>query len=270
MVITDIIKTTFTNAASASAVKDSSDNSDTFESYMTTTYTLDDIFNIAADKYGISRDLLKAVAKTESEFREDVVSYCGAKGFMQLMPQTAQSLGVSDSFDPVQNIMGGAKLLSELMDKYDGDTSLALAAYNGGVGNVAKHGGVPSFCEKYVEKVTSYINSGVTVPDKSISINLHDGSSYVSGKNADTSYSGVPISHSVAMSSNVPTSSDVSASTTYSTADSPVSTSDKSSINPKVNYHMLEAFKNYTEYIRIMDMINRNSDDNNDKNDRSF
>ena len=74
---------------------------------------------------------------------------------MQLMPKTAEGLGVTDSYDPRQNILGGAKLISQLLDKYDGDKSLALAAYNAGSGNVSKYGGIPPFKEtqNYVKKV---------------------------------------------------------------------------------------------------------------------
>jgi hypothetical protein len=72
---------------------------------------------------------------------------------MQLMPGTAASLGVTDSYDAEQNIMGGAKLLKQLLDKYNGDLDLTLAAYNAGEGNVAKYGGVPPFAQVYVDGV---------------------------------------------------------------------------------------------------------------------
>lgn len=104
---------------------------------------LDAIFDEAAEKYGVDAKFLKSIAKCESDFDPACVSHSGATGIMQLMPATAAELGVSDSYDPYQNIMGGAQYISELLDKYNGDTSLALAAYNAGSGNVAKYGGIP-------------------------------------------------------------------------------------------------------------------------------
>lgn len=126
---------------------------------------LDDIFERASQTYGVPDNLLKAVAKAESGFQADAVSSCGAQGIMQLMPSTAKSLGVTDSFDPEQNIMGGAKFLGSLLGKY-GDAKLALAAYNAGSGNVEKYGGVPPFREtqNYVEKVLTYAGGDVAVP----------------------------------------------------------------------------------------------------------
>jgi len=136
-----------------------------FSSYLGESQRLDDIFDRAASKYGVPVNLLKAVGKAESGFDENAVSRCGAQGIMQLMPATAKSLGVSNSFDPEQNIMGGAKYISGLLKKYDGDTSLALAAYNAGSNNVAKYGGIPPFKETqdYVVKVTKYMNQGGSV-----------------------------------------------------------------------------------------------------------
>ena len=94
------------------------------------TRTLEDIFQDVAKEYEVPVDLLKAVAQAESGFDANAVSSCGASGIMQLMPKTAEGLGVEDVFDPEQNITGGAKMLAYLLDDYDGDTTLALAAYN--------------------------------------------------------------------------------------------------------------------------------------------
>lgn len=131
-----------------------------FSSYLVEKKSLDDIFTQASNKYNVPVNLLKAIGKAESDFDADAVSRCGAQGIMQLMPKTAASLGVKDSFDAEQNIMGGAKYISELMEKYDGDTSLALAAYNAGMNNVKKYGGIPPFKETqdYVVKVTNFMN----------------------------------------------------------------------------------------------------------------
>ena len=124
------------------------------------TESMDDIFEEAASAYGISADLLKAVAKAESNFNPSAVSHAGAIGVMQLMPGTASSLGVTDPYDARQNIMGGAKYLKSNLDRYDGDVSLALAAYNVGPGSVDKYGGIPPYAEtqNYVRKVGAYLN----------------------------------------------------------------------------------------------------------------
>lgn len=125
---------------------------------------LDQIFEAAAEKYNVPVGLLKAVAKAESNFNPNATSSCGAMGIMQLMPGTAEYLGVTDAYDPQQNIMGGAKYLRKLLDQFDGDVELAVAAYNAGPGNVTKYGGIPPFKEtqKYVEKVMSYYGSNIT------------------------------------------------------------------------------------------------------------
>ena len=130
--------------------------------------SLNDLFEKAAQTYQVPVNLLKAIGYAESSFRPDATSYCGAQGIMQLMPATAESLGVSDAYDPEQNIMGGAKYISQLLSKYDGDVSLALAAYNAGSGNVAKYGGIPPFQEtqNYVVKVTKYMNQQLDADQK--------------------------------------------------------------------------------------------------------
>lgn len=143
-----------------------------FSSYINSPASLDAIFQEAANAYGISVNLLKAVAKAESDFDPGCTSHSGAMGIMQLMPGTARELGVSDAYDPYQNIMGGAKYLSQMLARYDGNVPLALAAYNAGSGNVAKYGGIPPFKEtqNYVAKITRFLQGEVQVPNVSYAV----------------------------------------------------------------------------------------------------
>lgn len=128
--------------------------------------TLDSIFEEAAQTYQVDVNLLRAIGMAESGFHADATSHAGAQGIMQLMPGTAEYLGVEDAYDAKQNIFGGAKYISQLLKQYNGDTSLALAAYNAGSGNVRKYGGIPPFEEtqNYVKKVLDYYKNGVTIP----------------------------------------------------------------------------------------------------------
>ena len=120
-----------------------------------------EIIKQAAVKYNLPEDLLSSVIQHESNFNKDSVSHAGAEGLMQLMPGTAKFLGVANSFDPVQNIEGGAKYLRQMFNQFNGSAELALAAYNAGPGNVKKYGGIPPFKEtqNYVKKVLSTFNS---------------------------------------------------------------------------------------------------------------
>ncbi|MCL2603479.1 MAG: lytic transglycosylase domain-containing protein [Defluviitaleaceae bacterium] len=112
----------------------------------------------AAARYDLDPELIRALIRAESNFRPDAVSSAGAMGLMQLMPGTAASLGVTDPFDIAQNINGGSQYLRRMMDLFDGDTSLVLAAYNAGAGAVQRHGGIPPFREtqNFVPRVQSY------------------------------------------------------------------------------------------------------------------
>ena len=112
------------------------------------------IIKEAGEKYGVDASLVKAVVQAESSGNPRAVSHTGAQGLMQLMPKTATELGVNDPFDPAQNIMGGTRYLRQLMDRYQGDRKLALAAYNWGMGNVEKRMNfMPRETRDYILKV---------------------------------------------------------------------------------------------------------------------
>jgi len=126
-------------------------------SYSRNKNAFDQLIRQAAQQHGISEGLIKAVMHTESGFNINARSPVGAQGLMQLMPATARRFNVSNAYDPQQNILGGAKYLSWLLKRFNGNTQLAVAAYNAGEGNVDKYGGVPPFRETqdYVRRVTS-------------------------------------------------------------------------------------------------------------------
>lgn len=136
---------------------------------LTTSKSSDEIesaIEYAAKSTGLDADLIRAVIQVESSFRTDAVSRCGAQGLMQLMPGTAKEMGVSDPFDALDNVMGGAGYLEKLLNRF-GDIKLALAAYNTGQGRIAKLGitdvddpeqyeRISSGVRGYVSKVLSY------------------------------------------------------------------------------------------------------------------
>lgn len=108
-----------------------------------------------AQKHGVDEKLVRALVRQESGFNPNATSHCGAMGLMQLMPSTAKSLGVIDAYNPVQNVEGGVKYLKSMLNKYNGNVILALAAYNAGPGAVDKYGKVPPYAEtqNYVKSI---------------------------------------------------------------------------------------------------------------------
>jgi soluble lytic murein transglycosylase-like protein len=121
----------------------------------------EELIRSASDRYSIDPDLVKAVIKVESDFNSTARSNKGAMGLMQLMPDTARLHNVMDVFDPIDNIEGGVRHLKLLLQRYQGDVQLSLAAYNAGMRAVEKHGGIPPFTEtrEYVRRVLSYYQS---------------------------------------------------------------------------------------------------------------
>jgi soluble lytic murein transglycosylase-like protein len=129
----------------------------------------DGMIRSASGRYGVDPHLVRAVIKVESDFNAQARSHKGAQGLMQLMPETAQLHRVNNAYDPEENIDGGVRHLRFLLDRYQGDLHLTLAAYNAGIKAVERHRGVPPFEEtrEYIRRVMTYLDryrgSGVTL-----------------------------------------------------------------------------------------------------------
>jgi soluble lytic murein transglycosylase-like protein len=120
-----------------------------------------DLIKAASSKHAVNADLIRAVMRQESGFRPCALSTAGAMGLMQLMPDTASDLGVSDPFDPAANVDAGTRYLKQMLARYNGDVTLALSAYNASPGRVDKTGGVPPISETmdYVSRILSGLPS---------------------------------------------------------------------------------------------------------------
>lgn len=146
-----------------------------------------DLVETAAASTSVSPELIRSVMRQESAFRPCAVSAKGAMGLMQLTPGTAAGLGVKDAFDPEQNVLGGAKLLKQLMDRYSGDLSMTLSAYNAGVRPVDAASGVPMIPETidYVSRILARLSGSTenvgaqsvleSAPDTSLLMTGSDG-----------------------------------------------------------------------------------------------
>lgn len=147
---TEVIEDTGIDFAAATVNNFSTRVSDRLSKYQ-------DIISEASEKYGVPENIIKGIITAESAGKSDAKSAVGAKGLMQLMDGTAKDLGVTNSYDPKQNILAGTKYIKQQIDKF-GSIDSALAAYNAGPGNVQKYGGIPPFKEtqNYVEKVKKY------------------------------------------------------------------------------------------------------------------
>lgn len=124
---------------------------------------IDSCIELASRKYDVPPELIRGIIKAESGFKPNAVSSAGAQGLMQLMPGTAEDLGVKNPFDIYENIDGGVRYFKQMMNEFDGDVKRSLAAYNAGPGAVKRYDGVPPYRETlhYIRKVMKYSNGMV-------------------------------------------------------------------------------------------------------------
>lgn len=136
-----------------------------FRGHQASQEEIDAAIVMSAARHNVDPNLVRAVVKVESNFNSNAVSRKGAMGLMQLMPSTARSLNVKNPFDPEQNVDAGVRHLKQLLDNYNGDVNLTLAAYNAGSGAVARSAGVPHYAEtqNYVRKITTLYYGGLDI-----------------------------------------------------------------------------------------------------------
>ena len=169
--LSDAYKLYLSSASSLDSSSASVSDATMLEGY-SNTYALEkaapymDIIQNVSEKYGMPENLIIGIIQAESDFDNNSVSYAGAQGLMQLMPETAAEVGVTDAFDPAQNIDGAVHYITKLLDKYNGDVKLSLAAYNTGPGKIDRRGvtssnsaeylTVPQSIRDYVDRVLKY------------------------------------------------------------------------------------------------------------------
>src|SRR5262245_56760345 len=131
-----------------------------------------EVIRAAAERYGVDPQLIEAMVEAESAGNPTAVSPKGARGLMQLMPERAAELGVRNSFDPLQNVDGGVRHMRDLLQRFGGDVTLALAAYNAGEAAVRSYGGVPPFPEtrEYVRRIRAMYDAGVATTAKAVAL----------------------------------------------------------------------------------------------------